>query len=69
LASVTTQTSGGAITQAVEHTYDAFNRRIAKSVDPDGAGSAAAEVERFVYDGDRIALVFDGEGYMTTMCA
>jgi hypothetical protein len=28
-------------------------------------GSAAAEVERFVYDGDHIALVFDGEGNPT----
>lgn len=39
-----------------EYTYDAFDRHIAKEVDSDGAGAAIAEVERFVYDGDHIAL-------------
>jgi len=34
-------------------------------VDPDGDGSAAPKVERFVYDGEDIALVFDGSGNQT----
>ena len=39
-----------------------FNRRIAKSVDSDGAGVATAEIERYVLDGDHIALTFDEAG-------
>jgi hypothetical protein len=46
----------------VQYSYDAFNRRIAKVVDPDGAGVAPATTERYVYEGDDIALVFDGAG-------
>jgi RHS repeat-associated protein len=45
--------------------YDAFDRRIAKAVDPDGEGRAQTEIERFVYDGAHIALVFDGKGQQT----
>jgi RHS repeat-associated protein len=39
-----------------------YDRRIAKVVDLDGNGAAPAEVERFVYEGDNISLVFDGQG-------
>ena len=49
----------------MEYTYDAYNRRIAKVIDPDGAGSATAQTERMVYDGDNIALTFDGTGTQT----
>ena len=45
--------------------YDVYNRRIAKVIDPDGAGSAPAQTERMVYDGDNITLTFDGTGTQT----
>jgi RHS repeat-associated protein len=51
--------------EQVDYTYDAFDRRIAKAVDPDGEGRAQTETERFVYDGTHIALVFDGKGKQT----
>ena len=47
------------------YTYDAYDRRIAKVIDPDGAGPATATTERMVYDGDNIALTFDGTGIQT----
>jgi RHS repeat-associated protein len=55
----------GRIVEQVDYTYDAFDRRIAKSVDPDGEGRAQTETERFVYDGEHIALTFDGQGKQT----
>jgi RHS repeat-associated protein len=42
-----------------------FDRRIAKSVDADGEGTGEAVVERYVLDGDHIALTFDGDGNQT----
>ncbi|AFY61911.1 RHS repeat-associated core domain protein [Synechococcus sp. PCC 6312] len=65
LVEVVTKDSSGTITQQVTYTYDFENRRIAKTVDPDGSGVASATTERFVYDGNHIALVFDGEGNQT----
>ncbi|WP_156804809.1 CARDB domain-containing protein [Synechococcus sp. PCC 6312] len=62
LVGVVTKNSSGTITQQVTYTYDFENRRISKAVDSDRDGAAPAEVERFVYDGDHIALVFDGQG-------
>ena len=62
LTQVLTRDSAGVVIKAVEYTYDTYNQRIAKSVDSDGNGSAVATEERYVYDGDHIALVFDGEG-------
>ena len=62
LISVVTKNSSGAISKFVEYTYDLYDRRIAKSVDSDGDGAAAATEERYVYDGEHIALVFDGGG-------
>jgi RHS repeat-associated protein len=53
------------VIKSVEYAYDVFDRRLAKSFDPDGAGAAPATIERFVYDGDHIALVFDGAGNLT----
>jgi YD repeat-containing protein len=55
----------GRIVEQVDYTYDAFDRRIAKAVDPDGEGRAQTETEQFVYDGAHIALVFDGKGQQT----
>ena len=60
-----TKNSSGNVIEIVEYAYDAFDRRIEKSVDADGDGLGTAEVERFLYDGDHIALVFDGEGNQT----
>jgi RHS repeat-associated protein len=44
----------------VDYTYDALNQRIAKAVDPDGAGAQAATVTRFIYDRDHVAMEFTG---------
>lgn len=62
LTRVVFKNAGANVVKEVHYTYDAFDRRIAKSVDADGAGGATPTIERFVYDGDQIALVFDGEG-------
>ncbi|MBE9136916.1 hypothetical protein IQ254_06825 [Nodosilinea sp. LEGE 07088] len=56
---------GTTVTQRVTYTYDAFDRRLSQSVDPDGDGPIAATAEYFVYDGDHIALVFDEAGNQT----
>ena len=37
-------------------------------MDSDGAGSAIASIEQFVYDGDNIALVFNSNGDLTSLC-
>jgi RHS repeat-associated protein len=66
MTSVITKASGGSVIKAVEYTYDVYDRRIAKSVDGDGSGPNTATQERFVYDGDDIALVFDGAGNQTS---
>jgi RHS repeat-associated protein len=59
---VTRDSSGNVINKKSDYTYDAFDKRISKSVDADGDGSGSATVEKYVYDGDNLALVFDGEG-------
>jgi RHS repeat-associated protein len=43
---------------AIEYTYDVADRRIAKKID-------GVVQERYVYDEDNIALVFDGQGNQT----
>ncbi|MDJ0674655.1 MAG: FG-GAP-like repeat-containing protein [Calothrix sp. MO_167.B42] len=65
LTQVIVKDAAGNVVKAVEYTYDVFDRRIAKEVDPDGDGAAISEVERFVYDGEHIALTFDGDGNLT----
>ncbi|MEM7758756.1 MAG: FG-GAP-like repeat-containing protein [Cyanobacteria bacterium P01_A01_bin.40] len=65
LTSVVTKDSSGNVVANSGYTYDAFNKRIAKSVDADGDGAGQAVVERYVLDGDHIALTFDGEGNLT----
>jgi YD repeat-containing protein len=65
LTSVITQDSSGTVTKSVAYTYDTYDRRIAKTIDPDGAGAAPVQTERMVYDGDNIALTFDGNGTQT----
>lgn len=53
---------GGGVTRQVDYTYDTFDHRIGKVVDLDGAGSVAPTTERYIYDGQNISLVFDGQG-------
>jgi RHS repeat-associated protein len=65
LTRVVFKTSGGTVTKDVTYGYDLHNRRLRKTVDPDGPGSQLAEVKRFVYDGHHIALVFNGAGSLT----
>src|SRR5262249_5538888 len=57
-SAVTKDGSGNVISQA-SYVYDAFDRRIAKTVDADGAGPGAARTEKFSYDLDNIAVTFD----------
>jgi RHS repeat-associated protein len=52
----------GVVVRSSDYKYDVFDRRIAKTVDLDGGGTQVATTERYVYDGDHIALVFDGQG-------
>jgi RHS repeat-associated protein len=57
--------AGQAATQIVEFTYDAFNRRISKTVDADGVGPGVEKTTHFVYDRDDVLLDFvdaDGSG-------
>jgi RHS repeat-associated protein len=65
LVGVETKDSNGNVIANSEYTYDVNNNRIAKSVDADGAGAGGAVVERYVLDGDHIALTFDGDGNQT----
>ncbi|WP_017327099.1 RHS repeat-associated core domain-containing protein [Synechococcus sp. PCC 7336] len=65
LRAVATRDSNGNTILSAEYDYDVFGRRILRTVDSDGDGALAAETERFVYDGEHIALVFDGEGNLT----
>jgi RHS repeat-associated protein len=63
LTGITVKNDLGEIIRTAEYTYDAYNQRIAKTVDTDGDGSLAAVTERFVYGRDQnIALVFDENG-------
>ena len=61
LTEIITYNAPGDIIKQARYSYDVNNRRISKSVDPDGVGSQVAITEYFVYDGDNIALSFDGE--------
>ena len=65
LVGVVVSDSDGNVTARHGYNHDVFDRRIAKSVDRDGDGVGEAVVERFVHDGDHIALTFDGDGNET----
>ena len=62
LIGVVEQDATGTILMQADYRYDVLNRRIAKTVDPDGVGSQSATTERYVYDGEHIVLVFDEDG-------
>jgi YD repeat-containing protein len=53
LTSVTFKDAGGVVTKSIEYLYDTSDRRIGKKID-------GTVTERYVYDDDDIALVFDG---------
>jgi RHS repeat-associated protein len=59
------KTAEGEVTLQVQYVYDVYNHRIAKLVDLDGEGALPTTTERYVYEDDDIALVFDGEGILT----
>ncbi|QGJ68577.1 RHS repeat-associated core domain protein [Planctomycetales bacterium 10988] len=50
---------GGTLTHSVVYTYDVFDRRIEKAIDTN-ADATPERIERYIYDGEHIALVFDG---------
>ncbi len=62
LTAAISKNAAGTVTQEVDYTYDVFDRLIGRTVNIPGS---APVVERFVYDGDNIALTFDGSGNQT----
>jgi RHS repeat-associated protein len=62
LTQVWEKNAAGVVVRSSDYRYDLFDRRIGKTVDLDGVGAEVATTERYVYDGDHIALVFDGQG-------
>jgi len=53
-------TYGGAATKSTDFAYDYVNRLVSETADPDGAGEEGAEETFFAYDGNQIALQFNG---------
>lgn len=62
LTSAVTTSSGGIILREATYIYDVFDRRIAKTVDPDGAGPQGAVTTRFVYNGAQTWADLDAAG-------
>jgi RHS repeat-associated protein len=61
LTKITFMNSVGTIVKTVDKTYDAFNRWIKRTVDPDGATSSAPLQDTyFAYVGNQILFDFDG---------
>jgi RHS repeat-associated protein len=48
------------VLSSVDYSYDSLDRRLMKSVNTNGTGPAEI-VEKFVYDGEHIAMVFDAD--------
>jgi RHS repeat-associated protein len=65
LTQVTVETSAGQLTLTSEFTYDAFDRRISKTVDADGAGPSTAETITFGWNANDIWLDGDTSGSVT----
>jgi RHS repeat-associated protein len=53
-------TYGGSATKVTSFGYDHENRLVSESADPDGAGEETAEETYYAYDGNQIALQFNG---------
>ncbi|TAE58470.1 MAG: hypothetical protein EAZ76_02010 [Nostocales cyanobacterium] len=63
LVAIVDKDAEGNETQRVEFTYDAFNRRIAKSVDTNPQDTTSSVVTQFIYDGQDVLLEFvDSDG-------
>ena len=61
LTKVNFKNSGGSVVKSVDFLYDAFNRLIRRTVDPDGATGSAALVDTILsWENDQINLQFDG---------
>ena len=60
MVGVTQMNSSLQTTLTSEYAYNAFNQRVAKVVDPDGAGSQSSTTEAYFYDGDRLLLARNG---------
>ena len=58
LSSVVFKDAVGNVVKSIAYTYDVSDRRISKKID-------GVVAERYVYDGENIALVFDGAGVQT----
>ena len=65
LTNVTIKDSGGSVIQQSDYTYDAFDKRIGVSEDPDGDGPEVATERWTVYDGVNPYADFDGSGTLT----
>ncbi len=58
LVRVTDKTASGIVIQEVGFVYDALDRRIAKTVDPDGAGPLTTSTLHFIYDIEDVLFDF-----------
>ncbi|QDS86922.1 Putative deoxyribonuclease RhsC [Rosistilla ulvae] len=64
---VTDFSSGDVIAQEVTYTYDALDRRIARTVDENGDAAGGESTEMFVYDREDVLLDFvDADGSLAT---
>ncbi|MFT3856662.1 MAG: Ig-like domain-containing protein [Aquabacterium sp.] len=64
LTSATTRNAGGQVIATETVRYDAFDRKIETVTDADGAGTQGAVTQRYVHEGDDVAMVYDGNGQM-----
>jgi RHS repeat-associated protein len=62
LVGVTLADGSGKVLKQVAYTYDVFDNRIGETVTDDTTTPASATTQRFVYDGNEVALQFDGTG-------
>ena len=65
LTKVIVKNSSGAIIRELRNTYDVYDRRIGRWLDPDGAGAAAAEQFWTAYDGPHAYADFSAAGQIT----
>jgi len=61
LIGVTEKDGQNNVLSTVEYAYDAFNRRIAKTIDADGPGGSDPTRVFFSWEHDQIVLQFDGD--------
>jgi RHS repeat-associated protein len=58
LTRVTNKNPSGIVLQQVDYAYDALDRRVSRTVDPDGSGQAVPTRDYFLFEGDDVALMF-----------